>query len=170
YETNLSDQDKVSAKPLLTSIVKQRTLGQYHNGTWLVGSGGLGDILSKLNTNFEVLKAQMGLNNPQNETEGPFSLRYELFRIQHDVAKNSDWKNVLQQHSVADLWTIPEFRKYCRPFTSESSGPQPGFVFDFTSNVIFGYNFFGHQLGGGDHAYDPTNYATKIRSVGLWFV
>ncbi|KPA12654.1 hypothetical protein MHK_007147 [Candidatus Magnetomorum sp. HK-1] len=168
YETNLSDQNQASAKPLLTSIVKQRTLGQYQNGTWLVGSGGLGDILSKLNTNFEIIKSQMGLNNPQNET-GQFSLRYELFRIQDTRAKDFEWQNVLRQHKVSDLWEIPEFRKFCRPFTSESAGPQPGFVFDFTSNVIFGYNFFGYQLGGGDHAYDPTNYATKIRSVGLWF-
>jgi hypothetical protein len=30
-------------------------------------------------------------------------------------------------------------------------------------------NFFGHTLGGGDSAYDPTNFATKVRSVGIWF-
>jgi len=24
-------------------------------------------------------------------------------------------------------------------------------------------------MSGGDHAYDPTNFATKVRSVGVWF-
>jgi hypothetical protein len=42
-------------------------------------------------------------------------------------------------------------------------------VIKFNTEVIFGKNFFGWPLSGGDHAYDPTNYATKIRSVGTWF-
>jgi len=30
-------------------------------------------------------------------------------------------------------------------------------------------NFFGWPAGGGDNDYDSTKFATKIRSVGVWF-
>ncbi len=141
--------------------------------------------MARLNANFAALKTQMGFNNPQTET-GRFSLRYELFRIKDGVTdadkdkltpeeikegKKNDkaWSDILASSRVSDLWAVPEFRKFCRPFTKEEAGAQPGLVIPFTSNVIFGKNFFGHKLGGGDHAYDPTNFATKVRSVGLWF-
>jgi len=39
----------------------------------------------------------------------------------------------------------------------------------FGTEIISGKNFFGRALGGGDHSYDPTNFATKVRSVGVWF-
>jgi len=42
-------------------------------------------------------------------------------------------------------------------------------VIGFTTQIFFGENFFGWPLSGGDHAYDPTNFATKVRSVGVWF-
>jgi hypothetical protein len=29
-------------------------------------------------------------------------------------------------------------------------------------------NYFGHELGAGDSAYDATNFATRIRSAGVW--
>ncbi len=190
YETNLSDRDPASAKPLLTDIVKKRTLGQYQDDRYIVGRGGLGDILARMAANFDALKGQMGFNNPQTET-GRFSLRHELFRIKEGagttsydddsatpgeveaqyrrVQNDEDWRNVLQTCRVKNLWAIPAFRKFCRPFTQEDEGAQPGLVIEFASNVIFGKNFFGWPLGGGDHAYDPTNFATKVRSVGLWF-
>ena len=191
YETNLSDRDPASAKPLLTDIVKKRTLGQYQDGQYVVGRGGLGDILVRMKANFDSLKGQMGFNNPQTET-GRFSLRHELFRIKEGengvsaidekemtpeeienkykrIKNDYDWRSMLKKCRVDDLWAVPEFRKFCRPFTDEAAGKQPGLVIEFTSNVIFGKNFFGHPLGGGDHAYDPTNFATKVRSVGLWF-
>jgi hypothetical protein len=70
---------------------------------------------------------------------------------------------------VADLWQVHEFRRYCRPFAPEDAGPQPGLVIPFGSEVQYGKNFFGWPLGGGDSTYDPTHFATKIRSVGCWF-
>jgi hypothetical protein len=69
---------------------------------------------------------------------------------------------------------VPEFRHYCRPFAdpADANGahvPQPGIVIRFGSEVTAGKNFFGKPLSGGDHAYDPTNYTTKIVGVGVWF-
>ncbi|MBF0452065.1 MAG: hypothetical protein HQK75_15285 [Candidatus Magnetomorum sp.] len=168
YETNLSDRNPASAKPVLTDIIRQRTLGQYQDGKWIVGRGGLGDILAWMKTNYDSLKGQMGFNNPQTET-GRFSLRHELFRIKTDAENDAAWRQALKKKRVENLWSIPEFRKFCRPFVSEETGAQPGIVIDFQSTVSFGKNFFCWPLGGGDHAYDPSNYVTKVRSVGLWF-
>jgi hypothetical protein len=136
----------------------------------------LADPLARLSQNFAVLKGQLGFNNPQTET-GKFSLRYGLFRQQagftNTLPLNSvftnDWATELKSHIVPDLWQIPEFRRYCRPFAPESAGPQPGLVIRFSTTVTFGLNFFGWPLSGGDSAYDPTLFATKIRSVGTWF-
>ncbi|MCW8869975.1 MAG: hypothetical protein OQK49_04660, partial [Proteobacteria bacterium] len=68
-----------------------------------------------------------------------------------------------------NLWDIPEFRRYARPFAPESAGPQPGIVITFDSNVLFGLNFFGNDLGPGDSAYDSSQFSTRIRGVGTWF-
>ncbi|MBF0453045.1 MAG: TolC family protein, partial [Candidatus Magnetomorum sp.] len=168
YETNLSDRDPVAATPLLTKIIRQRHLGQYENDQYLIGQGGLGEILATLKTNFDVLKSQMGFNTPQTET-GRFSLRTELFRIKQGAENRNKWQDELKNKYVEDLWSIPEFRNYCRPFAEQGSGEQPGIVINFGTKIIFGKNFFGWPLSGGDHAYDPTNFATKVRSVGVWF-
>jgi len=168
YETNLSDRDSASAKPLLTRIIRERTLGQYENGKYIISRSGLGGVLSRLKINFDTLKGQMGFNNPQTET-GRFSLRKELYKIKSDSSGDDNWHSILENHRVDNLWKVPEFRKYCRPFTGEDAGTQPGIIIDFSTNVIFGFNLFGWDLTGGDHAYDPTNFATKVRSVGVWF-
>ncbi|MBF0452116.1 MAG: LamG domain-containing protein [Candidatus Magnetomorum sp.] len=168
YETNLNDRDSASAKPVLTDIIRQRSLGQYEGGKWVIGRGGLGDILAWMKTNYDSLKGQMGFNNPQTET-GRFSLRKELFRIKSDEENDGVWKEELKKKTVENLWSIPEFKKYCRPFASEKMGAQKGIVIDFQTTISFGKNFFCWPLGGGDHAYDPSNYVTKVRSVGLWF-
>ena len=168
YDTNLNERDPGSANIFLNQIIRQRLLGQNLDGEYVVGKGGLGDILAKLKINFNVLKTQMGLNNPQRETSR-FSLRKELFRINKVADKNEQWRSKLKSFMVDDLWTIPEFRRFCRPFAERSAGKQPGIVIPFSTHILFGQNFFGWPLSGGDHAYDPTNYATKIRSVGLWF-
>ncbi len=168
YETNLDSRDPASPKPILTDIIRERTIGQYKDGQYIVGQGGIGEALTRLKTNFSALKTQMGLNNPQSETSR-MSLRYELFRITKDPATDADWHTELLTHRIDDLWTVPEFRKFCRPFVSEETGAQPGLVIPFTTNIISGKNFFGRPLGGFDHAYDSTNFATKVRSVGIWF-
>jgi hypothetical protein len=168
YETNLLGSDAQGGQGFLTSIVRERNLGQILNGTPLPGSPGLADSLAQLKLNFDVLKGQMGFNNPQVETNR-FSLRRELFRIPEGADGDAAWRAKLEASRVPDLWRVPEFRRFARPFAPESAGPQPGLVLEFTTNVTFGLNFFGWDLGPQDSSYDSSQFATRIRSVGTWF-
>ncbi|NVN90739.1 MAG: hypothetical protein HXX11_09040 [Desulfuromonadales bacterium] len=168
YETNLLGTASGSGRKFLSEIARQSSLGVVSNGTPLAGFPGLADVMARLSQNFNVYKTQLGFNNPQTETT-PFSLRSELFRIKSDTTSNDDWRNVLKDHKVADLWKIPEFKRYCRPFAPESAGAQPGIVIKFPTTVTYGKNFFGWPLSGGDSAYSTSNFSTRVRSVGLWF-
>jgi hypothetical protein len=168
YETNLLGSDTQGGQRFLTNIVRERSLGQVLNGTPMPGSPGLADSLAQLKLNFDVLKGQMGFNNPQNETNR-FSLRRELFRIPDGEQGDALWRNKLESMRVPDLWAVPEFRRYARPFAPQSAGPQPGLVIEFSTNVTFGLNFFGWDLGAQDSSYDSSQFATRIRSVGAWF-
>lgn len=154
-----------TARDFLTSIIRQRALGEMIDGRPRTGSG-LADILAQLEQNFGVLKGQLGFNNPQVRTER-FSLRAELFRIRDD--NDDEWKARLQEARVDNLWDLPEFRRYCRIFAEEEDGPQPGLVIRFPTTITTGLNFFGWPLGGGDGTYDPTLFATKVRAAGVWF-
>ncbi|MBL9139750.1 MAG: hypothetical protein JNK85_28025 [Verrucomicrobiales bacterium] len=197
YETNYDPDDPGSARDILQGIIRARTLGRL-DGEPRLGAGGLAEELAKLRQNYEVVKSQLGMKIPQIEI-GKISLRTEKFRIlpkvdpteeqpepdspvQPDVdgfpspgALSDDlWKDTLQASRVEDLWMVPEFRYYCRPFNSErdTAGnhvPEPGLVLRFSSRIQAGKNFFGHPLTGGDQVYDPSTYATKIQSVGVWF-
>ena len=170
YEVNMIGKGNSSGVRFLTDIIKQRSLGQLRvddTGVWPVaGRVGLADPLARMEQNFSVQKTQMGFNNPQTET-GRFSLRNELFRLRG--SSGDDWRKTLRAKIVDNVWDVPEFRRYCRPFAPETAGPQPGLVIRFPTTVTFGLNFFGWPLGGGDSAYDPSNFATKIRSAGIWF-
>jgi hypothetical protein len=166
YETTLLDHNSMAGEAFLTDIVRQRTIGMIDGGQPLTGTG-LTDPMKRMWQNFQVIKAQLGFNNPQQETNR-FSLRKEFFRIKEDEASNGVWRQVLDAHRVADLWDIPEFRRYCRPFAVEGI-PQAGIVIPFSTTVTAGLNFFGWPLGGGDSYYSSTNFATKVRSAGVWF-
>lgn len=218
YETNLSETHSASALPLLSEIIQARSLGQFFGGEAVVGMGGLADVLARMKANYSVLKTQMGINNPQLETE-PFSLRSELFRLRDneqafnqafaelnagrttavsldydafteatdaqlmekgltgaevkqlriDSDSGASWRRVLRKHYVDDLWTdLPQFRTHMRPFAAEDNGKQPALVIPFSTNIISGQNFFGWPLSANDHAYDPSQFATRIRSVGIF--
>lgn len=173
YETCLAPGDnRGPANAFLTAIIRARALGLISNGTPLPGSGagdpGLTDPLARLNVNWNlVLKGQLGFNNPQTET-GRFSLRNELFRILTGPAGNQKWRAALEQSVVPNLLTMPEFQRHCIPF-SPTQPVEPGLVIPFATTINFGLNFFGWPAGGGDNDYDSTKFATKIRSVGVWF-
>ena len=167
YETCLLGTSTTAGQRFLTDIVSERSLGQFGgDGTPIVGSAGLSDPMARLQQNFAVLKSQLGINNPQFET-GSISLRNELYRILPGA--NDTWRSKLQSLRVDNLWSVPEFRRYCKPFAPESAGPQPGLVIPFNSDITFGYNFFHQELAGGDSSYDSSRYATKISSVGVYF-
>ncbi len=168
YETNLLGTDARSGRDFLTDIVRQRSVGQLLNGEPVAGSPGLADPIGRMDLNFQVLKGQMGFNNPQIETNR-FSLRRELLRLSDAASSDDAWRRTLETYEVADLWAVPEFRRFARPFAPESSGAQPGLVIPFETTVTFGLNFFKWPLGSGDSAYDPSQFATRIRSVGVWF-
>ncbi|HNT89075.1 MAG TPA: hypothetical protein PKL84_14515, partial [Candidatus Hydrogenedentes bacterium] len=126
------------------------------------------DPMARMMQNWEeVIKGQLGFNNPQTETNR-FSLRREHYRILPGTAGNELWREELSRSVVPNLLALPEFQRYCRVF--DNPQPQePGIVVRFPTTVSFGLNFFGKPLGGGDSAYDPTHFATKVRSVGVWF-
>jgi hypothetical protein len=190
YETNYDASDPGSPQAILSDIVRSRTIGLFDDQPRR-GAGGLSDALATLKANYESQRGQLGLNTPQRET-GKMSLRTQLMRIlpkgsqqpQPDqapgefpspgMASDDLWTAELNKARVADLWEVPEFRYYCRPFapSADTTGrrvPQPGLVFRFGSEIMAGKNFFGRPLAGGDQAFDTTNYTTKIVGVGVWF-
>jgi hypothetical protein len=168
YNTNLLGTDAQGGQGFLTDIVRERSIGQILNNEPVAGSRGLADPMARMKLNFDVLKGQMGFNNPQVETNR-FSLRYELFRIADDEESDETWRELLEDNRVDNLWDVPEFRRYARPFADESAGPQPAIVLTFNTSVLFGLNFFGNELGPNDSAYDSSQFSTRIRGVGTWF-
>lgn len=160
------------------------------------GDPGLADAMARMRQNWDfALRSQLGFNNPQTETNR-FSLRRELFRIglSEDADINPDigdtdekWREILSRPFgpnssgiVRNVFALPEFRRYAIPFTSTPDNPllanEPAIVIRFGTNVNFAQNFFVNldsgqaiPLGAGDSSYDTTAFATKIRSVGLWF-
>ncbi|HAB18464.1 MAG TPA: hypothetical protein DCE44_18740 [Verrucomicrobiales bacterium] len=162
YETNFDPRDRASAQPLLGEIARTRLLGQIAD-TLPVAGPGLAGLMAKLWDNFRAVEGRLGFNNFQIDTT-EFSYRAEKSQVTTGPA----WRAVLQEARRADLWEVPEFRRFCRPFAARGE-PQPGIVLTFPTQVIAGKNFFGNDLGGGHSAYDPTVFATKIRAVGIRF-
>lgn len=171
YETSLAPGDPAAPGPLLDQIVKERQLGLWAEGDPQSGQGGLAEILHQLNANFQVLKGQLGINNPQSESE-KISLRSELFRIGPGEAaggleaSDNRWVDALKARKVADLNSLPEFVRHCRPIAGD--GPQPGIVLRFGTSIESGRNVFGLPLMAGDHNYSTANFATKVRGFGVW--
>ncbi|HMC27313.1 MAG TPA: hypothetical protein VKM56_05900, partial [Verrucomicrobiae bacterium] len=173
YETNLGKNDsRGPGLNFMTSIIRSRALGLIEGGQPHTGSGrgdpGLADPMARMATDWDlVLKGQLGFNNPQTET-GRFSLRSELFRIQASANGSKTWRDTLSRNVVANILEMPEFKRYCIPFQPQQA-VEPAIVIPFSTTINFGENFFGWPAGGGDNDYDSTHFATKIRSVGVWF-
>jgi hypothetical protein len=173
FETCLSQGDpRGPGEKFLTDIIRSRALGLVQNQVPLTGpahgDGGLADPMARMWLDWDlVLKGQLGFNNAQTET-GRFSLRSENFRVQPGFAGNTAWRQVLTSLVVSNLIDLPEFQRYCIPF-QPMLPVEPGIVIPFSTTVNFGQNFFGWPAGGGDNDYDSTHFATKIRSVGVWF-
>lgn len=166
YETTFLSLDPKAGEKFLTDIVRERLIGNIQGGIPETGEG-LSDPMKKMSQNFEVLKGQLGFNNPDKETNR-FSLRSELFRIQPGLNGNSDWRETLWRYVVPNLSDVPEFKRFCR-FSSSPQALEPAIIIPFETNINLGLNYFGWPLGGGDNAYNSSNFTTKIRSVGVWF-
>ncbi|MCW5558630.1 MAG: hypothetical protein KIT22_12460, partial [Verrucomicrobiae bacterium] len=171
YELNLGGASGSGAS-FGALIPAERNLGELVGGQPVVSRVGLASVLGRMRQNFDVLKSQLGLNNERAE-RSRFSLRSEAFRILPSSATNSasdtNWRQTLQSARVTNLWEVAEFRRYCRPFAPESAGPQPGLVLRFGTTIAAGRNFFDQPLGSLDSSYDPSEFATRIRSVAVWF-
>ena len=173
FETNLKKGDpRGPGKDFMTSIIRSRSLGLVENGLPHTGSGqgdpGLSDPMARLFQNWNlVLKGQLGFNNPQTET-GRFSLRSEFLRVQAGAQGSAAWREALTRFVVPNVLELEEFKRYCIPFTPQQP-VEPAIVIPFNTTINFGENFFGWPAGGGDNDYDSTHFATKIRSVGVWF-
>ncbi len=177
YETGLlkSETQYDPGTVFFNDIIRARTIGRVVNGQPAlaatgIGEPGLSDILARMNANWSVLKGRFGFNNPQSET-GRFSLRTELFRILPGANGDETWRQKLEQCKVDNLLNDEIFRRYCLPFVSQQAlqAREPALVIPFHSTIDFARNFFDWELAGGDNAYDSTHFATKIRSVGVWF-
>jgi hypothetical protein len=174
YDTNLRKDDAGSPIDIRADIVRQRTLGVLNDVTSqpAFGGGGLSEDLAWLRANYESLKFRMGLNNYQQEST-TFSLRSEHFRtlLGTNVGSDDKWRAALENFPIyrTNLWDVPEFRAYCRPFAPQTDGPQPGLVIEFKTEITSGKNFFGWPLSGGDNAYNPSFFATKIDLMGIAF-
>lgn len=174
YDTVMLSNDPMAGQDFLADIVKARQIGKLSGDEPVTGVG-LANTLAVMARNFEVLSGQLGFNNPQVETNR-FSLRHELFRVPPGATSDDDWRQVLNQDyfengeagRVDNLLDVPEFREFCVP-PAEWSNTEPGVVISFNSTIKEGLNFFGREIGSLDSSYDSTQFATKIRSVGVWF-
>ncbi len=173
YETSLDPGHPAAPTTIYDQIVKERQLGLWADGEPAAGQNGLAEILVEMNANFQVLKHQLGINNPQSETE-KISMRSEFFRIGPaasaggTAASDDRWKDALKARIVPDLMKMPEFVRYCRPFATTSTAAQPGLVIRFSTSIEPGQNVFGRPLLPGDHNYSTANFATKVRGFGVW--
>ena len=193
YSTNLPTNNEGSVLPLLQDIVRARGIGHF-DGEPRIGKGGLSEALAKMKANFDTLKGQLGINNTQMEFSN-VSLREEHMRIYpkdgsgpannaetteasnigiNGTAANANqlWKEALINAKVDDLWDVREYRNKCKPIASRydangNSIAEPGLVIRFSTEISVGKNFFGKPLAGGDHTFDPSNFTTKIRALGV---
>jgi hypothetical protein len=174
YETGLLGTS--AGTQVFDKIVASRSLGDLAGGvpqstTSTLGDAGLAGSMAQLNADFSVAKGRLGINNPdQNGTV--FSLRGELFRLLNDPAITSDddaWQQTLEQHIVSDVLADDDVSRQCRNISRPDGAAVPGLIIPFSTSISVDRNFFGLPLAAGDHFYTPSNFATKIYSVGIAF-
>ncbi|MEY4244126.1 MAG: hypothetical protein RLZZ245_1711 [Verrucomicrobiota bacterium] len=172
YETGLLGT--AAGQSVISGIVSSRALGDLTNGVpqstvSTLGDAGLAGTMAQLQADFSVAKGRLGINNPdQNGTL--FSLRSELFRIRTDATTTSDddaWQQTLEQHIVTNLMADADVATHCRSLKKTDGSAVPGIVIPFTTTIQHTKNFFGQEYAAGDHKYSPSNFATKIYSVGM---
>ncbi len=174
YETGLLGS--TAGQGVVNNIVAARSLGDLTDGTpqatvSTLGDAGLAGTMARLQADWSVAKGRLGINNP--DTNGTlFSFRRELFRILDNPSNTDDdaaWQQTLEQHVVSNLLADPDIAAQCRNLRNADGSAVPGIVIPFTTTVQDHLNFFGLPLAVGDHAFTPSNFATKIYSTGVVF-
>lgn len=169
YETGLLFTDE--GKEFINRIISSRALGVMENGSPQFGGSNTGDpglssVLAEMNADWQVLRGRLGHNNPDTE-KTTVSLRTENFRILPGDDGDSEWQDVLSSSWVDDLRSDEDVMRHCLQIENGSGLPVPGLVIEFSTTITEGLNLFGQSLAGGDHAFSPTSYATKVFSVGV---
>ena len=118
FETSLPTSNASSGAKFLTDIVRERGLGEFIGGVPQPTTTGLSKPLAAMEQSYSVLKTQLGLNNPQNESNR-FSLRDELFRL--GPGDDGLWADTLARFRVADLNTHTEFSRPTLAIPSRTS-------------------------------------------------
>ncbi len=172
YETGLLGSTE--GQKVVDSVVATRSLGDFKSGapvasTGTTGDSGLAGLLARLQSDWSVVKSRLGINNPDNNGT-LFSLRQELFRVRTDQATdndNTEWRQILEQHIMSNVLNDPDVAQYARNIRKPDGSSVPGIVIPFSTTVEHGLNFFGLPIAAGDHAYTPSNFATKIYATGV---
>lgn len=194
YETALDPGHPAYVGPILDEIMETHSLGlisgyggggsDVNLGAPLYGSGGLSHILAWLEANFNQISITHGHTQAGYESHS-FSLRENLAGIEKDASDTDNqatddysWLQWLTSSSSGlngtstfydDLNDYSYYGLYCRPWNTDEDEKVPGFVISFSSTVEPGEDFFGNDLDGGDSAYDPTRFATRIFGVAVEF-
>ena len=169
YETGLLNTD--AGQSFLSRIISARALGVVKNGEPQyagsdTGDPGLSSALAEMKADWDVLRGRLGFNNP--DAYGTISsLRTENLRILPGTDGDANWKDVLQNARMDNILDDSDVRKNCMQIDNGSGLAVPGIVLTFSTSIADGCNLFGQELAGGDHAFSPSSFATKIFAVGV---
>jgi hypothetical protein len=184
YETGLLGSPAGLAK--INAIVAARALGDLSNNTPQLssstrGDAGLAGAMAQLQGDWIVAKGNLGINNPDQQGTY-FSLRKGLFQLKYNMngvataARSTDgdseWKQILQQHTKANILDDPDVANYCRGIhmTDARGDPLaaavPGIVIPFSTTITAGRNFFGGPVELTS-SFSPSANSVKIYSAGI---
>jgi hypothetical protein len=171
YETGLLGS--TSGQTAINAVVSSRALGDLTGGVpqatvSTLGDSGLAGTMARLQADWSVAKPRLGINNP--DVNGTlFSLRRELFRLLPDSSGDTAWQQTLEQLTMSNVMADSDVAAACRNLRKPDGSAVPGIVIPFSSTIRRGFNFFNLPSAAGDHNFSPSNFATKIYSVGLVF-
>ena len=169
YETGLLDTDE--GRNFIDRIIRSRALGVTENGKPQfagsnTGDPGLSSVLAEMDAEWQVLSGRLGFNAPDID-KTTLSLRTENFRILPDSDGDTTWQDVLAEGRTSNLLDDSDIIRHCMRIDTGDGLPVPGIVVEFSTTVADGYNLFGQPLAGGDHAFSPSTFATKIFSTAV---
>ena len=169
YETGLLNTS--AGRSFINRIVSARALGVVKNGEPQyagsnTGDPGLSSALAEMKADWDVLRGRLGFNNP--DAYGTVaSLRTEGLRILPGSGGDANWKDVLQNARMDNILDDADVRRNCMQIDNGSGLAVPGIVLSFSTTITDGLNLFGQELAGGDHAFSPSSFATKLFAVGV---